>query len=406
MPPPVVLPTSGAPGPTTAETFALDNRPATPPRRRKRASSGWLLMAVALILGVAVLGIVYLVLTKFSTGIPVAGNPTRPESSLGRHVSKNFNYSYDFPPGWRMDGDTKTAIGSNLFVIRRSGPDAWMTLMAKEYPTTPRDGQMFDEFYRRMEKHFTDLEYEQHPDGQLDGQRALRFVFQGKVKDVGLVVGEAYLMVYQGIGYALLTWSPAEDVPQAAREYDDLRLRFNTQKNRETWVDNRQPGSFQGTKAAYTLRDNQGVWKKNADYMELFKADLALEAIDPTIADARTNTAVILVRVHPKQANLTAAAALARSELVKEHKKDYPATKMEVIAGMAGHLDRDGLVGDQQGHVTKLHVINGANRQRFVVLATAPLAEGTVVFHGECPWERRSLWERDFDQLIATFRLK
>lgn len=366
-------------------------------------------MMIALGLGILVVGGVGFALWKMGgTGIPVGGKPTRPPGSLGRHVSDKFNYSYDFPPlPWKMDGETKIAIGSNLFVIRRTGPDAWMTLMAKEYPTTPRDGQMFDEFYRRMEKYFTDLEYEQHPDGQLAGQRAMRFVFQGKVKDVGQIVGEAYLMMYQGIGYALLTWAPGDVVTEAAKEFDNLRLGFGLLTNRETWVDKRQPASFQGTKLAYTLRDNQAIWKQNADYMELFKADLALEAIDPTIPDARTNTAIVLVFVHQgKQASLTAAAALARRELEKEHKKDYPDTKMEVITAASGPLDRDAPVGDRQGHIAKLHVINGENRQRFVVLASAPAGDATVIVQCECPWERRSLWERDFDQLIGSFRLK
>lgn len=362
-------------------------------------------MAVAMLLGAVILGGGYFVFTR-SGGTVVEGGPTPKDQSLGRQVSEKFNYSYDFPPGWKIDAELKFDIGSNLWAIRRTDPDAWLTLMAREYASTPRDGQMFDEFYRRMGRYFADLEYEQHPDGQLAGQRAMRFVFQGKVKNVGKVVGEAYLMFYQGIGYAMFTWSAADSVTKAAAEYDDLRLRFGLLDKRETWRDQRQPGDFHGTKLAYSLRDNQGVWKKNENYRELFQADLALEAVDPSIADARTNRAMLLVMVQGKQPDLKTAAALARTELEKEWKKDYPDTKIEVIGGIAGPLDRDSPVGNQQGHVAKLHVINDQGRQRFVVIATVLTPEATVILHGECPWERRSLWEHDFDRFISSFQLK
>jgi len=364
-------------------------------------------MAAALILGAGILGTIYFVYIKLGLGDPVTVQPTQTQPILSRHVSSKFLYSYDFPAApWTMDNSTKTVVGSNLFAISRSNPDAWMTLMAREYPTTPRDGQLFDEFYRRMESYFTDLRYEHYPDGLLAGQRALRFVFHGKAGGVSPVIGEAHLMAHQGIGYALFTWSPAENVAEAAREYEELRGKFTLVGERPNWADNRQPTAFEGTKLAYTLRDEQGIWRKNADYMQVFKADLALEALDPDIPDPRAKTGLILVTVYPKQATLAAAAALARAELEKEHRKDYPETTMEPVAGLAGPLDRDGPVGAQPGHVAKLHVVNSPIRQRFVVLATAPMAQGTVVVMCECPWARRTLWERDFDRLIATLRLK
>ncbi|OAI48109.1 hypothetical protein AYO44_07920 [Planctomycetaceae bacterium SCGC AG-212-F19] len=427
LPPPVILPGS-APTPLPAATPAaplagaslptaipipmatedpLPEPAESPPgRRRQRAASGWVFMATALILGAGILGIICFVYIKLGLGDPVAVQPTQTHPILSRHVSSKFLYSYDFPAApWTMDNSTKTVVGSNLFAISRSNPDAWMTLMAREYPTTPRDGQLFDEFYRRMEPYFTDLRYEHYPDGLLAGQRALRFVFHGKAGGVSPVVGEAHLMTHQGIGYALFTWSAAESVAEAAREYEELRGKFALVGERPNWADNRQPAAFEGMKVAYTLRDEQGIWKKNADYMQVFKADLALEALDPLIPDPRGNTGLILLTVRPKQANLAAAAALARAELEKEHRKDYPETKMEPVAGLAGPLDRDGPVGEQPGHVAKLHVTNSPIRQRFVVLATAPMAQRTVVIMCECPWARRTLWERDFDQLIGTLRL-
>ncbi len=339
-------------------------------------------MTFAMLLGAAILGGGYLVMSRAGNSTSVEGNPSAHAKGLGRHVSDKFNYRYDFPPGWKSDPDQRTAIGSNLWAIRRTEPDAWMTMMAREYTTTPRDGQMFDEFSRRISPYFNDLVYEHHPDGQLAGQRAMRFVFRGKVKDVGPVVGEAYLMSYRGVGYALFTWSPADSVTIAAPEYDDLRQRFGLLDRRQPGNDSRQPGLLEGTKLAYSLRDHQAVWKKNDDYRELYKADLALEAVDSAIVDPRTNTAIFIATVQGPQPGLKAAAALARAELEKEQKRDYPETKITVIAGTSGPLDRDAPVGSLQGHIAKLHVINSENRQRFVLLATVLTPDATVILHG------------------------
>jgi hypothetical protein len=305
-----------------------------------------------------------------------------------------------------MDNETKQAIQSNLFAIRRTEPNAWLALWAKDYKTyAPRDGQVFDEVSGRLLKFFTDLEYEQQPDVQLAGQRAMKLVFQGQAKDHGLMVGEAYLLVYKGIAYAILTWCPKDAQAQAFPEFDDLRQRFALQGYRDNWVDKRVPLVFHGVQAGYTLRDTQAIWKKNKLLQDAFKADLAIEAIDPNLPDS-LNTASVRVQLQPKKADIAQAAAVARAELQKELLKEFPGTRIEVVTGTSGPLDREGLVGDQKGHIAKLHVLQGEGRERFVIVAVASAVEQTIALYCECPWEKRNLWERDFDQLLGTFRLK
>lgn len=364
-----------------------------------------------MVLGLAALSGVYFLVIQ-GKGFHLFGSPASSpgDRPLGQiHQSDNFNYTYIFPPAaWKQDKDTQIAVQANLFVLKRNQPDAWMALLAKDYKTvTPRDGQVLDEVVKRLEKHFTDLEYELKPDGQLAGQRATKFVFQGKAGGQGLMVGEAYLMAYQGIAYAWLGWAPPDAAEQAFAEFDDLRLRFSLLHFRDRWSDTRADTvAFQGSQLPYSLRDNQAIWRQNADYLELFKADLALEAFDPGNPNAKTNSAVVLVFLQPRRDDVKSAAAQARGFLEKEQQKDFPQTKVEAIPGKGGPLEGEASIGDRPGHLAKLHVVNGENRQRYVLLATVPAADRTVVIQCECPWERRSLWERDFDQLVGTFRLK
>lgn len=397
-----------APLPIAEPFVTVTEEPVIAPRPRRGSGFPWVIMFVVLLLGGGAVVGVALYVIKEQSGVATGPRPPASEMVLPKsHESQLFNYSYTFPSApWKMDNETKQNIQSNLFAIRRTQPDAWLALWAKDYKTyTPRDGELFDEVYGRLLKCFLDLEYEQQSDAQLAGQRAMKLAFQGTSKDQGPVVGEAYLLVYKGIAYAVLTWCRKDAQAEASREFDDLRLRFALMGYRENWVDKRVPMVFHGTKAGYTLRDTQTIWKKNTLLQEAFKAELVLEAIDPNVPDSLTNTATVRVQLQPKKPDLAQAAAFARSELDKEQLKDYPQTKIAVVSIPSGPLDREAPVGDQKGHVAKLHVINGEARQRFVMVAVALAADQTIAFYCECPWDKRSLWERDFDQLIGTFRL-
>jgi hypothetical protein len=411
------LPTAplAAPGLPAAEPYAgLGDEPIIGARPRRRGGFPWAAMFIVLLFGAGIAaGVAFYVIKEqggfaLPAATAVTTKPLTFEAVLPKsHESQTFNYSYTFPAApWRMDNETKQAIQSNLFAIRRTEPNAWLALWAKDYKAyAPRDGQVFDEVYGRLLKYFTDLEYEQQPDVQLAGQRAMKLLFQGQAKDQGLMVGEAYLMVYKGIAYGLLTWCPKDSQAQAFPEFDDLRQRFALQGYRDNWVDKRIPGMFHGVKTGYTLRDTQTIWKKNMLLQDAYKADLVVEAIDPNVPDS-LNTASVRVQLQPKKPDLAQAAAFARAELEKEQLKEHPQTKVEVVTGTSGPLNREALVGDQKGHIAKLHVIHGENRERFMIVAVAPTADQTIVFYCDCPWDKRSLWERDFDQLLGTFRLK
>jgi hypothetical protein len=216
------------------------------------------------------------------------------------------------------------------------------------------------------------------------------------------------LMTSQGISYAFITWAPDAAAEKLAGEIDELRQRLSLMNYRDNWTGKRiMAVVYPGTTGPFTIQDSRALWKKNADLMKQLNADLALDAPDPSKPEVKTDAATFVVLMQPKRADLKTAASQARASLEKDQKKDFPKTKVEVVKDDAGNLmDKDGPVGNVPGHIVKLHVVNGENRQRFVTQATILAPDQTIVVQGECPWDRRSAWEKSFDQLLATLKVK
>src|SRR5262249_21646334 len=147
------------------------------------------------------------------------------------------------------------------------------------------------------------------PEGRLAGQPAAKVLFQGKIKDGTLMVGEACVLIYQGIAYAVVTWCPKDEQANAFAEFDQLRSRFAQLSFRERWSDKRIPVVHQGTKAFYNLQDTRAVWQKNPDLKYFYKADLLLEAPEASISTPKTNPPILRVLLQSKKNNLHQAAA-------------------------------------------------------------------------------------------------
>jgi hypothetical protein len=107
---------------------------------------------------------------------------------------------------------------------------------------------------------------------------------------------------------------------------------------------------------------------------------------------------------------LKAAVEAAKGYYLKRQKdpdgENYPDTVLAAVTDKEGHdVSRDGPVGMAPGHLAKLHVTNGENRERYVVLGIVSRPEGVVVLKCDCDWQRRDFWEQEFTALIGTFRL-
>lgn len=161
-----------------------------------------------------------------------------------------------------------------------------------------------------------------------------------------------------------------------------------------------QPEVLYGTRAVYSLRDAQGIWKPDPERKEYYKADLAAQASDPADPASVAGRAALTVFILPRADTLPVALAQAREHLEQLHRKDYPDVAFEVLK------DEDALVGDVQGRIMKFHIRDTDKVERYLVLAIVHRKENLLVLHCECKFDRRTAWEDNFTQLLASFRLK
>lgn len=334
----------------------------------------------------------------------VASQPSGPV-----HESDLYNYSFVFPDDpWRRDDSVKRDLRVNLLGMRRTDPNAWMALGGQDYKTrTPRDSEVVDEAVRKLRSYFQEPEYEQREDVELAGKRAQRLVFTGFDPNSVQMSGEAYLLTYNGFAYWFFTWAPIEHIQQVEEDFSALRKGFGLLKYREGWTERLpKPRPYPGTRAAYSLTDNQELWQKHDQPTDFDpEADLALEGKDRIESKDVDKMAQVLVLVL-KAEDGQKPEAIARSYIVEQQKKLYDGTSVEVVKERGELREGPAKVGDVRGHVARLHVKNSDTRERFMILATVSRGEHIICIHCECDWKRRDLWDRDFAQLLDTFRLR
>lgn len=337
---------------------------------------------------------------------PSAPPPTAEERPLTGRVREvpQFNYRMQLPDEpWRGDETTKTALKAHL-AMQRINPAAWLAVTAHDFSKTgtPRDAEMVDEAVRRLRGYFPNtLNYEVKDDLQLGGQRGQRLTFDGTGPDNTPMRGEGALLAHQGIGYWFFTWAPADAAAQAQKEYGDLRQRFSLMNKRDDWTEKRPtPQTLTGTKLTYTLQDPDDIWKKQGTPTFFDPtADMALNATESTNARDVDRIAEVLVLVLKAQPDRK-PEAVARTYYEAQQRKKFPKSTFTVLS------DRDEPIGAAAGHLTRLQVTNAPDRERFVMLAVVPRGEQLLVFQCDCDGKRRSLWERDFNLLLASFRVK
>jgi hypothetical protein len=322
------------------------------------------------------------------------------------HESIPLNYRFQFPSRrWQLD--TRTKIDLKVAVgMRRSEPNAWLAVLTNDYKTrTPQDAEMIDEGVRRLKAHFKDrFEWEQKADVQLAGKRAQRIAFLAEANHVDLV-GECYLLAYNGIGYWFVTWAPEADREAAFDEWDGLRKGFSLLTEREGWKE-KQPAiiTVNGTKLPCRLDFTEGVWEKEKE-PEAYDtaADLALLGRDVTEPRGTEKTATALVLILPKQPDLKAAVAAARAHVLAQQKKVYPDTTFEAVDEKSSPPKE---IGNMRGQLLKLKARNTPDLDHLIYLGVINQPDEVVVIQCECDWRRRMYWEVNFTQLLRHFTLR
>jgi hypothetical protein len=316
----------------------------------------------------------------------------------GRSVrSHSLNFRYDLPAEpWEADEEIKKVVPGAVFGMRRG--DEALVVWAKDFRThTPRNSVIVDDALTRLGRAFANLQSQQQPDTEVAGRPAMYLTFQGERPLGTRIAGDCYLFAQHGIAYGLIAWA-AQPAEHAA-----LWQRFALLDKRDDWAEERAKAQvLHGNRLAYTLQDPFKVWTRDSDIQTHTGADLALMALDPVAERYRSNAATVIVLLPPARGTLDDAITAARQHLEQAHRKDAPDARIDLLPGQDVRLDLGGL----RGLLSKFHVIIGDSNQRFAVQAVFHRPGTTVVVQCECPWRRRQYWERDFDEIVRTFRLE
>jgi hypothetical protein len=391
--------------------------------RRRRSGGGWKLLVLALVgtvLVLLVLGVGWQLRGFFKWYDAGVAADTR-----DLITSPQFNFILQRPPRrWTEHASLKATLNSDTLrvkndltaalVLHRTDPNSWLVIFAKDYKDrSPQDAELVDEGVRRLRGFFkkddkTVFEYEQKSgEFQVAGVKAQKLELATEMDHVEMA-GECYAVGHNGIGCWLVAWTPASHAAPMAGEWENLRKGFSFGKDRDGWTEKPpQQLTLKGKEAAYTLSYLEGIWEEQPDLKaEDVLADGLLLGRDVTNPDHADKTATATVLLLPKQENLKAAVAAARTHLEAAQKKVYPETTVEEVEDKGHTPERPDEIGNLRGQLLKLHVKNAEARERFVYLAVVQQPEHVLVVQSECDWRRRTYWEVNFTQLLRQLLVK
>lgn len=84
----------------------------------------------------------------------------------GLRKDDTYNFSFNNPgKDWQTDSDVRAQMDINIFSLKHSGPDGWVTLAAKDFKDhNPRPAEEEYEMTYRLKKFFKNVEFEQKTD--------------------------------------------------------------------------------------------------------------------------------------------------------------------------------------------------------------------------------------------------
>jgi hypothetical protein len=201
-----------------------------PGRRRFRAKGQKRPWGTILIVGFLVLVVVGLATYFAIKGFPVLEPPGGHETQTvtPTHESREFNYRFVFPDSaWKQDNQARVHVKANLLAMRRTNPDAWFALAARDFKSRkPDKTQVIDEAVKRLESYFQQFEWDPAPDGSLSGRPAWVVNFQGKADNI-LMKGECYILTHENMTYWFTTWCPAKDYSSLSSRWATIRNNFS-----------------------------------------------------------------------------------------------------------------------------------------------------------------------------------
>ncbi|MHB1422963.1 MAG: hypothetical protein ACYC3I_07175 [Gemmataceae bacterium] len=342
-------------------------------------------------------------------GHPAEGNPA--------NVARVYNASFSLSESlWLRDKDIQQRMHVHV-AMKSSERNSYLALLFKDYKIrTPSDAEMIDEAVSKLRAYFRSLEWEPKPktaQTRLAEQPALLLEFQGDDADQVTMNGECYMMTWRGFAYWFFTWAPLGDLEKEGgplrAEWTELRQRFSLFDNRKGWkAKPPENESVTGDKARYLLNYVKDVWQRELTQHAEPQIDLLLKGHepDPERKPSAGKDATVQVLVLPKQDDLKSATTAALDYLKQREQKLYARTTWETIKDKNSPFDRDTKIGMEPVHLTKLHVHNTEDLERFLSIAVVNRPEGVVVLVGDCLWERRDFWDQEFAALFKTFKVR
>ncbi len=328
-------------------------------------------------------------------------------------------YNADFPlpsKPWTRDKNMQMRLHVHIAMTSPRRNES-LAVLFKDYKTRlPSDAEMLDEAVSKLRSYFRGVEWELKPKDQqtrLAGRPATVFQFQGDDPEQVTVNGECYMLAYRGYGYWFFTWAPLGEVEKDSEEihaeWAALRQQFRLLDGRKGWTEKpRETVRIVGKKAKYQLSYLKELWTRETVEDDDPQLDLLLKGHEPD-SERRplaAKDATVQVLVLPRQTDLKVAAAAARDEVKKREEVLYPRTTMEPIKDKNGDFGRDADIGAERGHLSKLHVKNTEELERFMLIAVVNRPEGVVVLVGDCLWERRDFWDQELMALLAGFKVR
>lgn len=374
----------------------------------KRRYRGWIIGAViaAVCIGLAVWGGLWI---RYFLSV----KPVDEESALGAAYNARF-----VPPGkpWQRDKDIQQRLHVHIG-MRSPEHHNKLAIRFKEYKDRlPSEAEMYQEAIATLNSYFQGLETEgplKDEQTQLADQPAQVCKFQGEDADRVTMNGECYMMACRGYGYWFFTWAPLgeleNDREAIQAEWAQLRQRLSLLDERKSWQEKpRETVRITGKKAKYSLNYIKSLWTPQPVGGEDANVDLLLRGHepDPKRKPLASEDATVQVLVLPKQPDPKAATAAALAYVKQREIKLYEKTTWEPIKDKDGAVDRAADIGTQPGHLSKLHVKNTDELERFLSIAVVNRPQGVIVLVGDCMWERRDFWDPAFTALFSTFKVR
>jgi hypothetical protein len=411
---PMAMPVDAAP--PSALDFSSPSQLVVPRTRRqvdtvgKRRLVRWIARGLAAALGLALLAWGGMWLAHFLKMGPG-------EEDAGR-VASVYNSRLNWPGNpWTRDKHIQARLHVHIGMTSAEH-NSCLGLAFKDYKDRrPSDAEMLDEALAKLRAYFQGLEWELKPiddNAELAGQPAQVLEFQGVDSEHVTMNGECYMLTSRGYGYWFFTWAPLGELEQDREpihaEWIQLRQRLTLREGRKGWTERpREDEKVAGKKATFQLAYVKGLWTREPaeDYDP--HADVVLKGHEPN-PDRKPlagKDATVQVLVLPKQANLKAAVEAAREYVTQREKKLYARTTLEPIKDKNGaEIDHTADIGTEHGHLSKLHMKNTEDLERYLLIAVVNRPEGVVVLVGECLWERRDFWDQELMALLKTFKVK